>query len=1056
MPNINGLTLISNITGDSKDKKSDLYPADLKEIAVYVTNTDANPVKVSFASDQGSERAWKRIFSDVSSNRDTTQGKEKDKNKDEAPKRKEDTSPLFKSRANKAETPAENVRKIKKTQVSPADLMEAESLNDILPLGLLLLHTDLEKISKKSSSVGAAAAGAAGGGLLSSLVGATSQSFKMDPAMVAIISDPNIQSKLKDDPEVFEVIKTSTMTYIGAFYSTVLKQFGIMELPQGGKDPISILSTTLGALTGGVGSAVGAVLGGIVNQVESAILLTGQTIKQGGEIAKDDPDIQEIHRQGMKTYLSAYYASILQQFGIVTLPESSGNGVIDFINGTLSVISGIAGTAGNAVGAAFAGLSNQIASSINSLDAIFDAQKEITASDEDLKEIHRQGMKTYLSAYYASILKQFGIATLPESTGNKVMDFINGALSVVGAAGGAIGQAIGAGASAAASQVNQVDSIAEMIKAAQADLNERDDIREIHLQGTKAYLSSYYAYVLSQMGISDLDSDIDFKGKPLASLSKFLSGITKSVGAAKGNAYASSESVKIMVDSLKGLVDAEDLKGDEIIDSMRRTYTRQILSAYYANVIHTMGYDEVNDSEDSSLLGTLKNWVTKAKTSVSEISGTSDILSSIESLVDTSDLKSDSDILAIRKKNTEISLNAYYAKLISRMGLDSSQIDAQQDFGIFGAFKKVLTGEEGLIPDTNAFEKNLKLLQDVSDLKSDADILAIRKKNTEISLSAYYAKLLSRMGLDSSQIDAQQDFGIFGAFKKVLTGEEGLIPDTNAFEKNLKLLQDVSDLKSDADILAIRKKNTEISLSAYYAKLLSRMGISSSDIDESADHGILGAFKKVLTGNAGFTPDVQDYEKKLKVLLDPSDMAKDPEISNLRKTATKAIFSAYVPKIEAAFNSAVVDKVKVDTSPIKKMFELDRSEKSDMSTAKVTYYKNMVKNYTEFISEKLQEDNVWQESADAVQESLSTAFKSSKINLDTKLTLSSSDKAGIARIQETLSSTIKNEITEEVRVLSAIKELVATISGKVSAPSTVQPVYIPVETQQSPEVSLAQ
>ena len=978
MPNINGLTLISNITGDSKDKKSDLYPADLKEIAVYVTNTDANPVKVSFASDQGSERAWKRIFSDVSSNRDTTQGKEKDKNKDEAPKRKEDTSPLFKSRANKAETPAENVRKIKKTQVSPADLMEAESLNDILPLGLLLLHTDLEKISKKSSSVGAAAAGAAGGGLLSSLVGATSQSFKMDPAMVAIIIDPNIQSKLKDDPEVFEVIKTSTMTYIGAFYSNVLKQFGIMELPQGGKDPISILSTTLGALTGGVGSAVGAVLGGIVNQVESAILLTGQTIKQGGEIAKDDPDIQEIHRQGMKTYLSAYYASILQQFGIVTLPESSGNGVIDFINGTLSVISGIAGTAGNAVGAAFAGLSNQIASSINSLDAIFDAQKEITASDEDLKEIHRQGMKTYLSAYYASILKQFGIATLPESTGNKVMDFINGALSVVGAAGGAIGQAIGAGASAAASQVNQVDSIAEMIKAAQADLNERDDIREIHLQGTKAYLSSYYAYVLSQMGISDLDSDIDFKGKPLASLSKFLSGITKSVGAAKGNAYASSESVKIMVDSLKGLVDAEDLKGDEIIDSMRRTYTRQILSAYYANVIHTMGYDEVNDSEDSSLLGTLKNWVTKAKTSVSEISGTSDILSSIESLVDTSDLKSDSDILAIRKKNTEISLNAYYAKLISRMGLDSSQIDAQQDFGIFGAFKKVLTGEEGLIPDTNAFEKNLKLLQDVSDLKSDADILAIRKKNTEISLSAYYAKLLSRMG------------------------------------------------------------------------------ISSSDIDESADHGILGAFKKVLTGNAGFTPDVQDYEKKLKVLLDPSDMAKDPEISNLRKTATKAIFSAYVPKIEAAFNSAVVDKVKVDTSPIKKMFELDRSEKSDMSTAKVTYYKNMVKNYTEFISEKLQEDNVWQESADAVQESLSTAFKSSKINLDTKLTLSSSDKAGIARIQETLSSTIKNEITEEVRVLSAIKELVATISGKVSAPSTVQPVYIPVETQQSPEVSLAQ
>ena len=977
MPNINGLTLISNITGDSKDKKSDLYPADLKEIAVYVTNTDANPVKVSFASDQGSERAWKRIFSDVSSNRDTTQGKEKDKNKDEAPKGKKDTSPLFNSRANKAGTPAENVRKIKKTQVSPADLMEAESLNDILPLGLLLLHTDLEKISKKSST-GSAAAGATAGGLLAGLLGAVGQSFRMDPAMAAIINDPNIQAKLKDDPEVFEIIKTSAMTYIGAFYANVLKQFGIMELPKGGKDPISILTSTLGALTGGVGSAVGAALGGIVNQVESAILLTGRTIKQGEEITKDDPDIQEIHRQGMKTYLSAYYASILNQFGIVTLPESSGNGVIDFINGTLSVISGIAGTAGNAVGAAFSGLSSQIASSINSLDAIFDAQKEITASDEDLKEIHRQGMKTYLSAYYASILKQFGIATLPESTGNKVMDFINGALSVVGAAGGAVGQAIGAGASAAASQINQVDSIAEMIKAAQADLNERDDIKEIHLQGTKAYLSSYYAYVLSQMGISDLDSDIDFKSKPLASLSKFLSGITKSVGAAKGNAYASNESVKIMVDSLKGLVDAEDLKGDEIIDGMRRTYTRQILSAYYANVIHTMGYDEVNDSEDSSLLGTLKNWVTKAKTSVSEISGTSDILSSIESLVDT------------------------------------------------------------------------------SDLKSDPDILAIRKKNTEISLSAYYAKLLSRMGLDSSQIDAQQDFGIFGAFKKVLTGEEGIIPDTSTFEKNLKLLQDVSDLTSDADILAIRKKNTEISLNAYYAKLISRMGISSSDIDESADHGILGAFKKVLTGNSGFTPDIQDYEQKLKVLLNPAILIRDPAISRLRKIAAETTLNAYIPKLEAGFKSAVIDKVKVDTSPIKNMFDLDRSEKSAMSTAKVVYYKDMVKNHIAFLLEKLREDSVWQESADAVQKGISTAFSSSKINLDTKLTLSSSDKAGIAKIQETLSSTIKNEISEEVRVLSAIKDLVAAISGKVSAPATVQSVYIPIETQQSSEISLAQ
>ena len=66
MPSINGLTLIPDITGGGKDNKSDLYPKDLKEIAVYVTNTDANPVKVSFASDQGADRIWKRVISDAS------------------------------------------------------------------------------------------------------------------------------------------------------------------------------------------------------------------------------------------------------------------------------------------------------------------------------------------------------------------------------------------------------------------------------------------------------------------------------------------------------------------------------------------------------------------------------------------------------------------------------------------------------------------------------------------------------------------------------------------------------------------------------------------------------------------------------------------------------------------------------------------------------------------------------------------------------------------------------------------------------------------------------
>ena len=385
MPSINGLTLIPDITGGGKDNKSDLYPKDLKEIAVYVTNTDANPVKVSFASDQGADRIWKRVISDA-------YGKNKES---QDPNTSKD-------------------RKIKKVDATPMDLLRADSLNDVIPLGFLMIHSDLEKLSKGTGTSGANVAGLTAGGLLASLVGAVSGSFKMDPAMAAIIQDPAIQAKLKEDPEVFEIIKTSTMTYISAFYSNVLKQFGVMELPKGGKDPISILSGTLGALTGGVGSAVGAALGGIVTQVEAAIVMTGDTIKQGSAIVQEDPDIKEIHRQGMKTYLSAYYASILQQFGISSMPVVTGNLASDFLSGALSVVGATLGGAGTAVGAVLGGITTQVASAVSSVGAVIDAQQEIW-EEEDIKEIHRTGTKQYLSAYYASILKQFGIATLPES-----------------------------------------------------------------------------------------------------------------------------------------------------------------------------------------------------------------------------------------------------------------------------------------------------------------------------------------------------------------------------------------------------------------------------------------------------------------------------------------------------------------------------------------------------------------------------------------------------------------------------------------------------------------
>ena len=947
MPSINGLTLIPDITGGGKDNKSDLYPKDLKEIAVYVTNTDANPVKVSFASDQGADRIWKRVISDA-------YGKNKES---QDPNTGKD-------------------RKIKKVDATPMDLLRADSLNDVIPLGFLMIHSDLEKLSKGTGTSGANVTGLTAAGLLAALVGSVSSSFKMDPAMAAFIQDPAIQAKLKEDPEVYEIIKTSTVTYISAFYANVLKQFGVMELPKGGKDPISILSGTLGALTGGVGSAVGAALGGVATQVEAAIAMTGDTIKQGSAIVQEDPDIKEIHRQGMKTYLSAYYASILKQFGIATMPVVTGNGAIDFLNGTLSVVGALLGEAGTAVGAAFGGITTQVASAVSSVGAVIDAQKEIW-EEEDIKEIHRTGTKQYLSAYYASILKQFGIATLPESTGNKALDFINGVLSVVGAAGGALGQAVGAGSAAAASQVNQVDAISKSIEAAQVELNKRDDVQEIHLEGTKAYLSAFYAYVLSQMGVSDLDADIDFANKPLSSLSKFLSGITKSFGTASGNAYAAKESLKIMTDALRNLVGGDDLKSDTEIDSIRRIYTRQILSAYYANVLHDMGYDEVNDSEDTSFLGVLKGWITKAKTSSGEVKGAANILSTIEPLLD------------------------------------------------------------------------------ASDLKSDPDILSIRKDNTEAALSAYYAKVLSKMGLKAEDVNEKAGLGIFGAFKKLLTGESGFSVNVSAFEKSLLSMTDMEDLKSDADILTLRKDNSKLLLDAYYAKLLSGLGVSEGDVNPSGS-GLLGKFKKLLTGSSSYSVDVSSMEKILRESLDIRKITGDAELDSLKRKHASTLLDTYAAKVDASLQTSSVQDTVISTSYFKDLFDLNRNEKASITTAKVTYYKNMVSRYTTFLSKKLEEDSVWQESAEAVQKSLGEAFHSANINVNTELKLSSEDKAGISRIQETLSSSIKDTISEEVQVLRSIMNLVSSISGKMNTMSNTTPVYMPIVTNNEPELQLAQ
>ena len=432
-----------------------------------------------------------------------------------------------------------------------------------------------------------------------------------------------------------------------------------------------------------------------------------------------------------------------------------------------------------------------------------------------------------------------------------------------------------------------------------------------------------------------------------------------------------------MTDALRNLVGGDDLKSDTEIDSIRRIYTRQILSAYYANVLHDMGYDEVNDSEDTSFLGALKGWITKAKTSSGEVQGASNILSTIESLLD------------------------------------------------------------------------------ASDLKSDPDILSIRKENTEAALSAYYAKVLSKMGLKAEDVNEKAGLGIFGAFKKLLTGESGFSVNVSAFEKSLLSMTDMEDLKSDADILALRKDNSKLLLDAYYAKLLSGLGVSEGDVNPSGS-GLLGKFKKLLTGSSSYSVDISSMEKILRESLDIRKITGDAELDSLKRKHASTLLDTYVAKVDAGLQTSSVQDTVISTSYFKDLFDLNRNEKASVTTAKVTYYKNMVSRYTTFLSKKLEEDSVWQESAEAVQKSLGEAFHSANINVNTELKLSSEDKAGISRIQETLSSSIKDTISEEVQVLRSIMSLVSSISGKMNTMSNTTPVYMPIVTNNESELQLAQ
>lgn len=199
------------------------------------------------------------------------------------------------------------------------------------------------------------------------------------------------EASLNSDEEVKAVRKLGYIAYLKGYYSNLIGEFGFelnvdtMKMSKKDKDGWDKFKSAFGD----VGAAIGNLFGGITTSLGRGL---SNTISDG--VLNTDEDVKKVRKLGYIAYLKGYYNNLVGEFGYE----------IDFDKGVSSMkdkslwdkFKSAASDIGAAIGNLFSGVTDKMGNSL--ITFVSEASLE---TDDDIKQIRKDGLSIYLTQYYA-------------------------------------------------------------------------------------------------------------------------------------------------------------------------------------------------------------------------------------------------------------------------------------------------------------------------------------------------------------------------------------------------------------------------------------------------------------------------------------------------------------------------------------------------------------------------------------------------------------------------------------------------------------------------------
>lgn len=459
----------------------------------------------------------------------------------------------------------------------------AEGLTGAIIGGIAALMaggSDLIKAGGEAVSTAAQGVGQAASGVLTSAGDATVNVIKAlkstgDPAMDALLSDPDFIDSMKSDTDVTDLRKMAIIAYLRSYYANLIEPSGYsVDINSNDwiltKNDKITLASAFDDVAQGLGSIAGNIVGSVMDSIQQGI--------ENGKL-NDDPDVQVVRAMGYATYLRAYYANLIQ-------PNGYRVEDINADSWTLKEDTSIA-SVGDDIGQALGGL---VSGPVNALmGSITDSIANISQNfKEDVDKVRAFGYANYLRAYYANMIQPMGYKV--EDINAETWTLVeNTSLASVG---DDIGQFLGGIVS------GPVTSLMDAITGSIANIAEsfKPEVDKVRAFGYASYLRAYYANMIQPMGYKVKDINAETwtlkEDTSLASvgddIGQFIGGIVAGPINAVGEAVTNT--IANVVESFKPEV-----------DRVRAYGYMAYLKAYYANMIKPMGVQVANINDDPSL-----------------------------------------------------------------------------------------------------------------------------------------------------------------------------------------------------------------------------------------------------------------------------------------------------------------------------------------------------------------------------------------------------------------------------------------------------------------------